>query len=340
MARDPWVAKADKGIRFGVQFWNCRGVDGDGHWRRLDAPMRTFLEAGRLVESLGFDAIFTDDHPVLSLTDPWPLLAALAATTERVRLGALVNCIYYRHPAHLARLAADVDEISNGRLVLGLGIGWAAEEFRALGIQMDGLAVRHGALEEAMAIIDGVWGTEPFSLSGSTFTVDGVALFPPHSICLRPPILIGGAGERRTLRQVARLGDACNLLERDDVEMLRHKLEVLRRHCEEVGRPYNEVLRTHRGPLTLLASGEAEARAKFVAYVADDASERSQGAFWACTPDQAVRYFNKRSEAGIQYFIVAVDASDQETLSLLAGEVVPRVAESSGWPRSNPPDDL
>ena len=328
MTAHPWVAGAGVRTRFAVQLWNARGFDGDGQPVRHETPVRTLLEAARVAEAAGLDGVFVDDHPLVSLIDPWPLLSAVAATTGRVWLGSMVNCVSYRHPAQLARLTADLDELSGGRLVLGLGIGWAEDDFRALDVAMGTMGERHRALEEALAIIDGAWGSEPFSFSGRTFRTEGMRLFPDGVRRPRPPVLIAGRGERVTLRQVARFADACNVLESaaGGVDDLRHKFSVLERHCEEVGRPYDEVLRTHRGRYTLLAPTEAEARAKLASHVADDTPPRWRAAVTAMTPEQAVEHFRERAGAGVQYFVVMVDAADHETVHLLANDVAPHVA--------------
>ena len=120
-----------------------------------------------MVEELGFDGSSSSTTPPIQ-ADPWICLSALAGVTERVRLGSAVNCVGYRHPAYLARLAADLDTISGGRLMLGLGIGWLVPEFAALGVNFDSNGERFAALEEALEIIPGVWGPEKFAYMGRT----------------------------------------------------------------------------------------------------------------------------------------------------------------------------
>ena len=239
MARHPWVAAADNGVRWGVQL-----VLGDEGLPRL-------LEAGREVEALGFDGCFIFDHPAIQ-ADPWTCLAALAAATERVRLGSVVNCVSYRHPTMLARLATDVDTISGGRLMLGLGIGWLVPEFAALGAPVASVTERFAALEEALEIIAGVWGPEKFAYEGTHYQVGPVRITPPPIQQPRPPLMIGGSGEKKSLRLVAQYADACNVndvahtengLERiGGPELIAHKYAVLRRYCDELGRPYDEIL--------------------------------------------------------------------------------------------------
>jgi len=172
---------------------------------------RQLLETGRLAEALGYDAFLIGDHPARG-PEPWLHLAALAMATQRIRLGSLVNCVHYRHPLMVARLAADLDHMSDGRVILGLGIGWDTVEFTSFGIPFLPARQRQAALEEALAILRGVWGDSPFTLQGLYFQVENAQVVPPPVQRPSPPIIIAGGGERVTLRQVARYADACNFL--------------------------------------------------------------------------------------------------------------------------------
>jgi alkanesulfonate monooxygenase SsuD/methylene tetrahydromethanopterin reductase-like flavin-dependent oxidoreductase (luciferase family) len=206
-----------------------------------------------------------------------------------------------------------------------------------------GVRQRQAGLEEALAIITGAWGEEPFSFRGTVYAVDSIRVPAPRQHP-RPPLMIAGGGERTTLRQVAQLADACNFdeLERGGVEVVRRKLAVLRRHCEAVGRPYEEVLRTHYTNWLILAPTEAELRAKVARYFPGNARASYEAAVAqvfphaapgivgrmvvAGTPAQAATYFRARAAAGVQYFVVALyDGTDRETLELLGREVVPHV---------------
>ena len=197
MARHPWVAAADDGIRWGVQL-----VLGDEGLPRL-------LETGRNVEALGFDGCYIFDHPAVQ-ADPWVCLSALTGVTERVRLGSFVNCIPYRHPAMVARMTADLDNISHGRFLLGLGIGWLKPEFEAFGVSFDPIPERFAALEEALEIIPGVWGPEKFAYEGQYYQIGPLQVSPRPVQQPRPPLVIGGSG-KRSLRLVAQYADACNV---------------------------------------------------------------------------------------------------------------------------------
>jgi alkanesulfonate monooxygenase SsuD/methylene tetrahydromethanopterin reductase-like flavin-dependent oxidoreductase (luciferase family) len=328
VARHPWVAEADNGLRWGVQL-----VLGDAGLGRL-------LDAGRQVEALGFDGCYIFDHPAIQ-ADPWTCLSALAGVTERVRLGSVVNCVRYRHPTMLARLATDLDNISNGRLMLGLGIGWLVPEFAALGLSYDSASDRFAALEEALEIIPGVWGPEKFAYDGTHYRVGPVRISPPPVQQPRPPLLIGGSGEKKSLRLVAQYADACNVndvahtengLERiGGPELIAHKFDVLRGYCEEFGRPYDEVLRTHFTLRLVLAPDERGVAEKVAAIgqssSGSPATRRAQpNAFVTGTPEQVIPYYQSLADVGTQYFVLQIDAMDSETLELLAREVAPHVS--------------
>jgi alkanesulfonate monooxygenase SsuD/methylene tetrahydromethanopterin reductase-like flavin-dependent oxidoreductase (luciferase family) len=327
VARHPWVAEADNGMRWGVQL-----VLGDEGLGRL-------LGVGQRIEALGFDGCFIFDHPAVQ-ADPWICLSALASVTERVRLGSLVNCVPYRHPAYLARLAADLDNISRGRLMLGLGIGWLKPEFEAFGVSYDPPVARFAALEEALEIIPGVWGPEKFAYTGTYYAMGPLQITPPPVQQPRPPLLIGGGGEKRSLRLVARYADACNISNNGPTEkgvervggpeLIAHKLDVIRGYCVEYGRPYDEILRTHFTLRLVLAETEQALAAKIAASA--EAVSGSPGtrralpsAFVTGTPERVAAEYQALADVGIQYFTVQVDSGDTETLELLANEVVPRV---------------
>jgi alkanesulfonate monooxygenase SsuD/methylene tetrahydromethanopterin reductase-like flavin-dependent oxidoreductase (luciferase family) len=225
----PWVAEGQRRVRFGV------GTVGA---RRADAG---FLAWARRVEALGFDSYWVQDHP-LSGPDCWTSLTALALATERLRLGTLVCCGYYRSPTLLVRQAADVDRLSGGRLVLGFGHGDAEDEFRQMGLTFPPVPERQALLEETLRVVRGLWSGEPFTLEGTHVRVRKARLAAGPIQRPHVPLPIAGGGERVTLRQVARYGDVSNFGEDahaggvrtpDDV---RRRLETLRGHCAAGGR--------------------------------------------------------------------------------------------------------
>ena len=173
----PWVAEHRDRVGFGLHVFP---ID-----TKVD-PVRGMLDPGRLAEELGFDAFIFSDHPAWG-PECWVHMAALAATSERIRLGTGVLCALYRHPVMTARLAADLDNLSDGRLILGLGCGWDAGEFANLGLPFPPVPDRQAALEEAITIIRGVWGDEPFSFDGRYYQTTGARVMPPPRQRPGPP---------------------------------------------------------------------------------------------------------------------------------------------------------
>jgi F420-dependent oxidoreductase-like protein len=181
------------------------------------------------------------DDPML---EGWATIAWAAGRTRALELGTLVTGVHYRHPGLLAKFVTTLDVLSGGRSWLGIGAGWNEEESRGLGVPFPPLAERFERLEETLQIL-----RQMFSGDAAPFTGKHYQLERPLNIpgpLRRPPILIGGAGEQKTLRLVARYADACNIFEMAD---LPHKFDVLRRHCEEAGRPYDEIVKTTSGRL-------------------------------------------------------------------------------------------
>lgn len=318
----PWVAAHQERVGFGLQVV-ARPDD--------PSPATRVLAAGRLADALGLDAFFLGDHPAYAL-EPWLHLGVVAAATERVRLGSIVLCAGYRPPVLTARLAADLDNLSGGRCLLGLGIGWNAAEFARLGLPFPPVPARQAALAKAVAIVRGVWGPAPFSFAGEHHATVDERVTPPPVQPGGPPLILAGAGERVALRLVAEHADACNFgpghatgLARTPEEV-RRKLEVLRGHCEAVGRPSDQVLRTHFTTWLMLAETETAARAKLDRYYPHGVNEEQRHSRVATTPAGAVAYYQALADAGMQYFVVqTLDAADEETIRLLAAEVAPRV---------------
>jgi alkanesulfonate monooxygenase SsuD/methylene tetrahydromethanopterin reductase-like flavin-dependent oxidoreductase (luciferase family) len=309
----PWVAEGRGCVRFAIV----------GNWLSAWDDTVAFVQRA---EQLGFDAYWANDHPTRSM-DCWTLLTALAGVTERIRLISLVSCIYYRSPIALAREAADVDRVSNGRLVLGLGIGDDVDEFNMLGIRLPPTKQRQQALEEYITIVRGIWDEPPFSFKGEHFTVDQVALRPPPVQVPRIPLLIGGGGERTTLRQVAEHADVSNFGAHEwsgsafEVADVRRKYDALAMHCAAVGRDVTSIVRSHYTPLLTLAATPAAVERKREAARIPDPDLRTSPVF--ATPDEAVAHYQSLADAGVQYFLASVNGTDRETVDLLARDVVP-----------------
>jgi alkanesulfonate monooxygenase SsuD/methylene tetrahydromethanopterin reductase-like flavin-dependent oxidoreductase (luciferase family) len=334
----PWVADAQATIRFGVGVSTGAGAH---DWSHHLALVQEF-------EALGFDSHWLPDHPAY-LFDCWGLLTALAVSTTRIRIGPLVSCVGYRSPIQLARHAADVDRLSGGRLILGLGNGWVASEFAQLGLPFPPARERAWMLAEAVEIIHGVWGTTsgaaapagettadpltglptlpPFAYHGEHYRLDGAVVRTPPVQRPRVPVMIAGGGERVTLRQVVRYADAANFGADgtpgavEAADGVRRKLAVLRQHCAELGRPYDSVLPTHFTNPMVLAETETALATKRNQLPAGY-RERRQGLYG--TPEDAIAYYRPLVEAGLRYFIVNLATyEDGETARLLAREVLP-----------------
>lgn len=232
-------------LRFGLQIGTF-GHDGD-----KAATGRWIGEIATAAEQAGFDGIYLMDHfrqiPQIGrawddFLESWTTLAYLAACTERVRLGPLVSGITYRNVAHLGKIAATLDVLSGGRAVCGVGLAWFTAEHKAYGWPFPPVGERYALLEDALRLLPMMWGPGGKPFTGDVLTVPDTSCYP-RPVQERLPILLGGGGERRTLRLAARYADAANVF--GDAEQVRHKTEVLRKHCAEVDRDPAEVAMTH-----------------------------------------------------------------------------------------------
>jgi F420-dependent oxidoreductase-like protein len=214
-------------------------------------------ETARAVEEAGFDAIWTMDHlyqlPMLGpidapMIEAYSTLSFLAAHTKRVTLGALVSAPMLRHPAILIKQITAIDVLSGGRAMLGIGASWFEQEHDGFGIPFPSQAERFERLEETLAIAHHMWHGTPGPFAGKHYRLENPVNSPNSIRKPHPPILVGGGGEQKTLRLVARYADACNLY-MDGIPSIRHKLGVLRERCDEIGRPYDDILRTSIVPL-------------------------------------------------------------------------------------------
>lgn len=213
----------------------------------------TLGRIARDADQAGLDSLWVMDHFFQirgfgdledEMLEAYAALAFLAGQTERIQLGTLVTAVNHRHPGVLLKQATTLDVLSGGRAYLGIGAGWNEEEQRGLGIPTYPLAERFERLEETLRIARQMWAGDEQPFEGRHYQLDR-PLNSPNSVRRpHPPILIGGAGERKTLRLVARYGDACNLMEGEGHAQLQHKLDVLAKHCEDVSRPYAEIEKT------------------------------------------------------------------------------------------------
>src|SRR6266481_9512455 len=224
------------------QGWRLDLVDIPDPIEAYEAMTRVAQEA----EALGFDSIWLFDHfhtvptPTQEVTfECWTSTAALARDTKRVHIGQMVTCNGYRNPALLAKMASTVDVLSHGRLNFGIGAGWFEHEYHAFGYDFPDAPERLRYLREAVQVILAMWTQEEAVFEGKYYQVRGAINQPKGVQQPHIPLLIGGGGEKVTLKLVALYGDACNVS--GDLKTLQHKLEVLKGHCENVGRNFSDI---------------------------------------------------------------------------------------------------
>jgi len=254
------------------------------------------------------------DEPLL---EGWAVLAGLAAVTSRIRLATLCTAVGYRNPAHLAKIAASVDLISRGRLTLGMGAGFFEDEYKQYGWEFPPRpATRIRQMEEAIQLILKMWTAPRTTFHGRYFHVEDAILEPKPVQKPHPPVMIAGGGEQMTLRAVARLADACNIVDGDIAE-IRHKLAVLRGHCDAAGRDYDTIERTRILPW-LLARDDASVAAKRERLTA---SGPLRG--FVCTVSEAIDLIGQHQDAGIELLINADRPNDVESRELFVSDVMP-----------------
>jgi F420-dependent oxidoreductase-like protein len=276
-----------------------------------DAPGSIGPTLARVVETAdeaGFDSLWVMDHfyqirgvgkPEEPMLEGWTALGYMAARTKKAMLGLMVGGVHYRQAALWAKAATTLDVLSGGRAYLGIGAAWNEEESQGLGFPMPPLGIRFEMLEETLQICHAMWqgerGTEkPFD--GRHYQATRLLNSPQSISRPHPKILIGGGGEQKTLRLVARYGDACNIF--GGPEQVKHKFEVLRQRCAEEGRPFEEIERTNLWSVDL---------------------DRESAA-------QVVDRFGSVAEVGVQHVIFNMkDVWNPRNLEILARDVVPQV---------------
>lgn len=291
------------------------------------------LAVARATEQLGFDAFFRSDH-YLSMgdgdglpgpTDAWLTLAGLALQTSRIRLGTLMSPITFRYPGPLAVSVAQVDEMSGGRVELGLGAGWFEPEHAAYGIPFPPTAERFDRLEEQLAILTGLWETpagQRFSFAGKFYPVTGSPALPKPVQRPHPPILIGGRGPRRTPQLAARYADEFNVAF-VSVEQTAAVFGRVREACQAAGRDPGSLVYS-AGQTVCCGRDEAELARRAAAIGWDLATQRADGLVG--TPDEIVDRIGAFAELGAtRIYLQVLDLHDLDHLELIASEVMPQV---------------
>ena len=284
-------------VRIGIQ----TGQDGQD-WQHL-------LDFWRFLDSeTVFDSVWTIDHfvppgPGQDTSGPclegWTALAAGAQATERLRVGCLVTGVTYRHPAVLAKMAATVDHISNGRLEFGLGAAWHEGEHRVYGIPFPPVKERQDRLEEATQLIRLLFdATEPVDFQGKYYQLEQAPCSPRCVQRPHPPICIGGGGEKRTLRTAARYADGINVM--GDLDTVKHKIEVLERHCADAGRDSSEITKSVFGPVMLI-DDEEKAKQLRARTAPGLSPERAAEAVPIGDASQVRAAIERFAEAGVSY---------------------------------------
>ena len=291
-------------------------------------PHSMLRERARLLEELGYDGLWLVDHfwarglPDLEFVEGWTTLAALAEATSKLRLGLMVTCNSYRNPALLAKMVATVDQISRGRIELGMGAGWMDEEYRAYGYDFPSMGTRLAQLEEGLEIVTRMLSERRTTFEGKHYRVVD-APNAPKPAQKSVPITIGGAGEKKLLRLVARFASRwnCPMSNGDDVERLRG---VLAGHCRDVGRNVDDIVVSEQ-TMVVVGATEAEFDAKFetakvmLGGFADVAAVAVAG-----TPERVIAGLRAKMDRGVTDFAVMFgDLGLDDTLRLFAREVMP-----------------
>jgi F420-dependent oxidoreductase-like protein len=291
------------------------------------------VDIARTAEESGFTSVTVMDHlhqirnigpPTNWMFEGNTMLGALAARTSRVSLGLLVGGVSYRNPALLAKITTTLDVISGGRAFLGLGAAWNEEEHDAYGIRFPPLRERFERLEDALRIARAMFTEQTSSVSGTHHSTDG-AINSPQPLRGDIPIVVGGSGERKTLRLVARYADGCNVF--GDVERSRHLMGVLDRHCDADGRDPAEITRTRMG-VAFIAPTHEQAQAKLAAARATGLpEERERHVAIAGDPDEVAEQTQALMDAGIEGLTLSLpDVHDLESVALVGATLAPLLA--------------
>ena len=282
------------------------------NWPEGDAAIGPKVAAiARAAEDAGFAGFWPMDHffqipldgwqPEEPMLEGYSVLTFVAAVTQRMALGTLVTGVTYRHPGVLVKTVTSLDILSGGRAWLGIGAAWYEREHLGLGVPFPPLAERFERLEETLQIAQQMWSGEVAPFTGKHYQLAETLCSPLPLSKPHPPIMIGGGGERKTMRLVARYGDACNFF---DGPELPHKLEVLRERCAEIGRPYAEVEKTVSVRLPVASDGSG-----------------------AMTPDEALERLGRLAELGVDQALVMVPEPLQlGTIELFGAHIIPEAA--------------
>lgn len=311
------------------------------HILTYGSPWPEVLATVRAADELGFDHVFGADHLFATGGDPfqpffegWTMLAAWAEATERTGLGLLVGANAFRNPGVVAKMAATIDHVSGGRFVLGLGAGWYDDEIRRHGLDPGaGIGERLDWLDEALGLIRRLLAGETVTHEGPQYRFDAVRHAPPP-LQAAVPVLVGGDGERKGLRIVARHADVWQMwVPPESTQRFRHKDSVLRDHCAAIGRDQSAIVR-QPGAKVVIRDDPDEARRVFTELVAiHDWPASVWEHAWLGSPVWVAERLRAYREAGADGFIAQVMRPfDHETIERLAREVRPALQAEEAWP--------
>jgi F420-dependent oxidoreductase-like protein len=300
---------------FGIQLPNFSGFDSGDLFEHIEG-------LSVAADTSGFDSVWVMDHffqlpalggPDQPMLEAYTLLGALAARTQRVQLGTMVTGVTYRNPGILAKIVTTLDVVSRGRAVLGIGGAWYDVEHQAFGMTYPEDRVRLDMLAEAVQICRAMFTGDDVSFAGEYFQLEHARNLPRPVQSGGPKILIGGGGEKRTLRLVAQYADKCNIV--GDVGTLAHKIEVLHRHCAEVGRDPAEIDVTWMTPLMLTASDKETADVRGL--VGGDGPPEQLGGFTIGQPQEIPDLVAGFIEAGADEVIFSCALGDAAGITAL-----------------------
>jgi F420-dependent oxidoreductase-like protein len=322
-------------MQFGIQHPNF-SFDYDGQRNDADtSQIADFLK--KLItkaENSGFDSFWVMDHfhqiqfvgrPEEPMLEGWTVISMLAAITTKIKLGTLVTGIIYRYPSVLAKIAATLDVLSKGRLFMGIGAAWNEQESLAYGISFPSNQERLLRLDEAIQVIRKMWTDEPYtSFNGKYYQIRNAYCNPKPIQKPSPPILVGGSGERKTLKIVAKYADACNLF--GSPETVRKKLDILKEHCKSVGRDYNSILKTKLS--VVIVDDNNDMAINRVRKIFGGMPEEQIKEFVIYgTPEDVSRQIEILEQGGIQYLIVDLEPERElEALDTFASKVINKIS--------------
>ena len=318
---------SDFPITFGAfipQGWKMElaGIDG------AEAKWAKAVEVAVLAEELGYDSLWVYDHfhnvprPAHeAVFECWTVMAAISQRTSKIRLGQMVGCNSYREPSVLAKITSTIDVISGGRLDWGIGAGWYENEYKGYGFEFPAPKVRIGMLKECVEIVRSMWTETETTYEGKYYKLERANCDPKPLQQPHPPILIGGGGEQLTLRVVARLADRSNF--GGNAEQWANKAEILKGHCKDVGRDYDEIEKTW-SPEVMIRETEAELQELGSKSLWGEPFENWQKGNLIGTPEQVAEKIRTYIDLGCTGFYPwCSDYPDTTTLRLLAERVAP-----------------